>query len=129
MSPRPRKLLGYRRLAGSGARGHCPPAPEITAASPVNVGMNSRSVTLLGRDFGDVDLTATAVLATRDCATASWSSASSVSCVGTPGKRDDFTAALTAALIVGTSSSLFSFDGTQAIRPRLASSRLPPTTP
>ena len=86
-------------------------APVITAASPYNLGAATASVTLTGIAFSPTDATVTGVQALADCSTASWTTATSVACIGTHGRGGTGTAELTAAGVVGTSSAVFSFDG------------------
>ena len=98
-----RTVLAHRLCALS--------APVITAASPYNVASVVASVTLTGMDFGPTDGTVTGLLALGECGTASWASATSVSCIGTRGGGSTGTAGLTVAGVAGTSSDVFSFDG------------------
>lgn len=98
-----RTVLAHRLCALS--------APVITAAAPYNVASAVASVTLTGMDFGPTDGTVTGLLALGECGTASWASATSVSCIGTRGAGETGTAGLTVASVAGTSSAVFSFDG------------------
>ena len=72
----------------------------------------SSSVTLTGANFASDDYTLTAVLALRDCATSSWTTVTSAACVSSLGTSSLVgTIGLTVAGAVGTSSTVFSFDG------------------
>ena len=82
-----------------------------TAALPYNVASVVASVTLTGTSFAPTDSTVTAVVALADCATSSWTTATSVACVGMPGAGDVGTVGVSVATVVGTSSTVFSFDG------------------
>jgi len=87
-------------------------APVITASSPYNVGyVIVASVTLTGMDFAPTDATVTAVLALADCSTSSWTTATSVACIGIAGASQVGTVGISVAGEVGTSTTVFSFDG------------------
>jgi hypothetical protein len=62
-------------------------------------------------NFAPSYATLTAMLAESDCATSSWTTATSAACIGIRGLGLVGTAGITAAGLVGTSSILFSFDG------------------
>ena len=62
-------------------------------------------------NFAPAYATLTAVLAHANCATTSWTTATSAACIGIRGLVLVGTAGLTAADVVGTSSDVFSFDG------------------
>ena len=79
--------------------------------SPCNVAAAAPSVTLTGMNFAPSYATLTAVLGFADCATSSWTTASSAACIGIRGLGLVGTAGITAAGVVGTSSIVFSFDG------------------
>ena len=79
--------------------------------SPCNVAAAVASVTLKGMNFAPSYATLTAVLGFADCATSSWTTASSATCIGIRGLGLVGTAGITAAGVVGTSSMVFSFDG------------------
>ena len=79
--------------------------------SPYNVVSAVASVTLAGLNFVASDTTVTAAVALADCGTASWTTATSVSCIGTRGAGEVGTAGVTVGGVTGTSSVVFSFDG------------------
>ena len=79
--------------------------------SPCNVAAAVASVTLTGMNFAPSYATLTAVLGFADCATSSWTTASSAACIGIRGLGLVGTAGITAAGVVGTSSIVFSCDG------------------
>ena len=68
-------------------------------------------MTLSGLEFGLINTTVTGKLALEDCATTSWSSATSVACIGTHGADGTGTAGATLHGVAATSSAMFSFDG------------------
>ena len=82
----------------------------ITAGSPYNSPNAAVSPTLTGTSFAFADATVTANLALADCATASWTSATSATYIGIRG-GGAAGAWLRVARAVGTSSAIFSFDG------------------
>ena len=88
-----------------------PTGPAITAALPYNVGYVVASVTLTGASFALTDVTVTMVIALADCSTTSWTTATSVACIGMRGSVLPVTSGVSIAGVVGTTSSLFSFDG------------------
>ena len=69
------------------------------------------SVTVSGLSFGSLDATPSMRLGTTQCVTSAWASSSSVRCLlaaGAGAKRD---VDMTVAGVVGTRTSIFSYDG------------------
>jgi len=89
----------------------CSAAPALTAALPYNVASMTASVTLTGIDFAPADASVTALIAIADCSTSSWTTQTSVACIGIRGVGTTGTSGLSVAAVVGTSSVTFSFDG------------------
>jgi hypothetical protein len=69
------------------------------------------SVTVSGVDFGYADATTTGGLGLSSCPTAAWVSSSSVACYVARGEGPLWEALATVASIVGTQTSVFSYDG------------------
>ena len=70
-------------------------------------------MTVAGLNFQTKDATPTASVALNACATAAWSSVTSVSCMQTATVGpEDATAVFTTSALVGTAAVGFSFDGT-----------------
>ena len=86
-------------------------APVVTAAAPHNVGSGVVSVTLTGTNFAPTDASPVAVMSLADYSTTSWTTTTSVACIGTRGAGLIGTIGLTVAGVVGSSSSVFTFDG------------------
>ena len=88
------------------------PAPMISFSASENTAASGGGlVTVSGLGFRLTDLTPTAGLASRSCATASWSSRSSVACSAPAGVGAVLEIAMTASGAVGTRSWDFTFDG------------------
>ena len=69
------------------------------------------SVTVSGVDFGYADATTTSGLGLSSCPTAAWVSSSSVACYLARGEGPLAEALATVSTIVGTQTSVFSYDG------------------
>ena len=98
-----------------------PSAPVVSdSLSPNRPFSTALSVTISGLNFqynnvANVDTTPTVQVALGACATAAWSSASSVTCFQSNyGTHHDRTVHMTVAALVATSIPAFSFDCTQA---------------
>ena len=83
----------------------------MTATALYNVVAATASVTLTGLEFGRIDATVTSVLALADCSTSSWTAVTSVACIGLRGAGGVGTTGISVASVAGTSSNVFSFDG------------------
>jgi hypothetical protein len=80
--------------------------------NPYNlVNSGASTVTVTGLNFGFSDFSATMQLMQTTCQTTAWSSASSVKCVTDAGHGGTVAASITLNAVVGTSSTIFSFDG------------------
>ena len=90
-------------------------APVVTAAALHNVGSGVVSVTSTGTNFAPTDASPVAVMSLADCSTTSWTTTTSVACIGTRGAGLTGVSGLTIAGVVGSSSSVFSFDGEWAM--------------
>ena len=95
-------------------RPHTTQAPVVSSAGGVNRPASVHlSVTVAGLNFRALDWTATAQAALGACATAAWSSTTSVACMqSTTGSQADSSLVLTVSSgLVGTASNRFTFDG------------------
>ena len=94
-------------------RGSClAAAPVVSGGPPGNVvGCGSQTVTTTGLHFWSTDYTASTALVSVACSTSSWSSTTSLVCVGIVNAAGGSYMHATVASVVVTASSLFSFDG------------------
>ena len=69
------------------------------------------SVTISGLNFGSLDATPSMRFETTQCATSSWASSSSVRCLLAAGAGAMRDIDMTVAGVVGTRTSIFSYDG------------------
>ena len=69
------------------------------------------SLNLSGMNFFPTNKTLSAVVVLAECFTASWTATTSVVCIGTRGRSSVGTIGLSVAGIVGTTGTVFSFDG------------------
>ena len=72
------------------------------------------SATLSGLSFAAADLTPTVTLGEAYCATASWASATSVSCYAAASSSGDDLVTVTVSGATGTGVGVFTFDGAYA---------------
>ena len=75
------------------------------------------SLTVSGLDFGFADATPTTGLGVSSCLTASWASATSAVCFAAMGEGPLAEALATVMSVVGTQTSVFSYDGISQLRP------------
>ena len=89
-------------------------APAVTHTDMTNgPTTGSASITLSGVNFGGNDLTPTAHIMVTVCDTTSWSSATGLLCesAGGSGVGGFLSVRVTSAVLVGTQSAAFSYDG------------------
>ncbi len=91
-------------------------APVVSFVAETNAIVTAGwSVTVSGVDFGYADATTTSGLGLSSCPTAAWVSSSSVACYLARGQGPLAEALATVSLIVGTQTSVFSYDGSPII--------------
>ena len=75
-------------------------------------GSGGLSATLSGLGYAALDATPTGTVARFDCATSSWASGTSATCLASSATQTTTTVAtVTVATVSGTSAGLFTFDG------------------
>jgi hypothetical protein len=91
-------------------------APVVSFVAESNVAVTAGwSVTVSGLDFGFADATATFGLGVSSCLTTAWASATSAACLMAPGNSPLTEALATVSTIVGTQTSVFSYDGMPSV--------------
>ncbi len=87
-------------------------APVVSFVAEANVAVTAGwSVTVSGLDFGFADATPTFGLGVSSCLTTTWASATSAVCLVALGNGLLTEALATVSTIVGTQTSVFSYDG------------------
>ena len=87
-------------------------APVVSFVAEANVAVTAGwSVTVSGVDFGFADATPTFGLGLSSCLTTTWASATSAVCLVALGNGPLTEALATVSTIVGTQTSVFSYDG------------------
>ena len=87
-------------------------APVVSFAAEANaVATCGWSVTVSGLGFGYGNATPTARLGVSSCATTAWVSASSATCMASAGEGQGRDVTATVSGVVGTQTSVFSYDG------------------
>ena len=87
-------------------------APAVSFVNEANVAVTAGwSVTVSGLDFGFADATPTFGLGLSNCLTTTWASATSAVCLVALGNGPLTEALATVSTIVGTQTSVFSYDG------------------
>ena len=87
-------------------------APVVSFVAEANVAVTSGwSVTVSGVDFGFADATLTFGLGLSSCLTSTWVSATSAACLAALGSGPLAEVLATVSTIVGTQTSVFSYDG------------------
>ncbi len=87
-------------------------APVVSFVNEANVAVTAGwSVTVSGVDFGFADATPTFGLGLSSCLTTAWASATSAVCLMALGNGPLTEALATVSTIVGTQTSVFSYDG------------------
>ena len=98
---------------GALVRGGClAAAPVVSGGPPKNVvGCGSQTVTTTGLHFWSTDYTASIALGGMTCGTSSWSSSTSLVCVGSVDSAGGSYMHATIGSVLATASAMFSFDG------------------
>ena len=93
-----------------------PAAPVLSYEQLNSVLSGGASVTVTGLSFNSVHLTSSAAVATIDCATTSWASSTTLSCLHSfvSLASTDAVLGVTVAAVAGTVQNAFTFDGTCA---------------
>ena len=87
-------------------------APVVSFVAEANVAVTAGwSVTVSGVDFGFADATPTFGLGLSSCLTTTWASATSAVCLVALGNGPLTEALATVSTIIGTQTSVFSYDG------------------
>ena len=88
----------------------------VSFVANANVGVTGGwSVTVSGVDFGFADATPTFGLGVSSCLTTTWASATSATCLVALGNGPLTEVLATVSTIVGTQTSVFSYDGMRTV--------------
>ena len=91
-------------------------APVVSFVAEANVAVTAGwSVTVCGADFGFADATPTFGLGLSSCLTSTWVSATSAACLAALGNGPLADVLATVSTIVGTHTSVFSYDGVPTV--------------
>ena len=110
------------RLHAQSLRSHSQPpclggsaAPVVSAVAQNSARSGGGSLTVMGLGFGTKDYTATASFSLAICRTSSWSSGTTVTCLGSSTYSDAISSVVSVSALVGSASGLFTFDGLRPI--------------
>ena len=90
----------------------CDAAPVVSFSAEANAAMTAGySLTVSGLNFGVDATTPTSTIGLSSCATASWASTSSVTCMVSMGEGVSHKLRVTVSGVVGSRTATFSYDG------------------